>query len=368
MNLLDKYILARWAYAIGVDFIDDIEYRYLEEHVKREYPECEYLNRSWSNDPCPLKLLEKYNRMDLYRDIKFAYTSESIRSINSMEEFNVQFSGLNEISRLSFKEDGFNIQVNYYNGKPISAETRGRRGNSLNANIVLKLVPECIPYMGKVKITGECVIPNDKWELFKQTYSNVSQRSSVATCLANGLSEYLAYVAFNIQVEDQQVLGDPYEKLKELGFRVPVFIWVSNFEELKSGVELMGKRNKVYKIPTDGLVIENTKYQLAIRIGEWQESILKSYVVEYVENVGMHGVAMLVRVAPVKSSEGHTYTSVSVTNLQYILDNDLKIGSPIAFDLRSMAAPVLNTTATQMLHDEYAGRYEEYRELIDSLG
>lgn len=36
-----------------------------------------------------------------------------------------------------------------------------------------------------------------------------------------------------------------------------------------------------------------------------------------------------------------------------ILDNDLQIGSPIAFDLRSMAVPVLNTTATKDLHDEY---------------
>lgn len=80
----------------------------------------------------------------------------------------------------------------------------------------------------------------------------------------------------------------------------------------------------------------------------------------------MHGVAMLAKIAPVKSSEGHTYTSVSVTNLQYILDNDLQVGSPIAFDLRSMAVPVLNTTATKDLHDEYNGRYEEYIEFIDS--
>lgn len=33
MDLLDKYIIARWAYAIGVDFIDDVEYRYLENGV-----------------------------------------------------------------------------------------------------------------------------------------------------------------------------------------------------------------------------------------------------------------------------------------------------------------------------------------------
>ncbi len=365
MDLLDKYIIARWAYAIGVDFIDDVEYRYLENAVKEKYPTNEYLSRSWSDDPCPIELLKKYDRMDLYRDIKFAYKSESIRSINSEQEFVSQFSSLNEKSRLSFKEDGFNIQVNYYNGEPISAETRGRKGNSLNANTVLALVPKRISILGKVKITGECVVPKDKWKAFQELHSNVSQRSSVSTCLAQGLTQYLEYVAFNIQAENRKI-EDIYSTLDYLGFHTPVCMWVSNMSELVNGVKVMGRWNENYNIPTDGLVIENSKYQLAIRVGDWQESVLKSYVTGYAENVGMHGVAMLAKIAPVKSSEGHTYTSVSVTNLQYILDNDLQIGSPIAFDLRSMAVPVLNTTATKDLHDEYSGRYEEYKDLIDS--
>lgn len=366
MDLLDKYILARWAYAIGVDFIDDIEYRYLENSVKKDWPDSEYLKRSWSDDPCPTKLLKKYNRMDLYRDIKFAYKSESIRSINSEAEFIEQFSSLAEKSRLSFKEDGFNIQVNYYNGQPISADTRGRKGNSLNANTVLDLVPKQIPILGKVKITGECVVPKDKWKEFQELYSNVSQRSSVSTCLAQGLTQYLEYVAFNIQSETHKI-EDIYKVLDSFGFKTPLYIEVSNFDELVDGINTMGKWDERYNIPTDGLVIENSKYQLAIRVGAWQESVLKSYITGYEENVGMHGVAMLVKIEPVKSSEGHTYSSVSVTNLQYILDNDLRIGSPIAFDLRAMAVPVLNTTATKDLQTQYAGNYEEYREMIDKI-
>ena len=81
----------------------------------------------------------------------------------------------------------------------------------------------------------------------------------------------------------------------------------------------------------------------------------------------MHSNPMLVKVAPVKSKEGVTYTNVSVTNLQYILDNELKIGSPIAFDLRSMAAPVLNSYVTEQLQQQYVGKWDEYHAMIDSL-
>jgi len=80
MDILDKYIVARWCYAIGEPYVDDIEYRYIEEKVKSAYPDNEYLKRSWSDDPCPIGILKKYNLMQYYRDIKFAYKSESSKS------------------------------------------------------------------------------------------------------------------------------------------------------------------------------------------------------------------------------------------------------------------------------------------------
>lgn len=365
MNLLEKYIIARWCYAIGEDFIDDIEYGCIHDRLSVDMPDNEYVNRSWSDDPCPIELLEKYNLMQYYRDIKFAYKSESIRSINSRTQYEQEFAHLALPSRLSYKEDGFNIQVNYYNGKPISAETRGRTGNSLNANVVMKIVPQSIPLLGKVKITGECEIPNAKWRLFQLDYDNVSQRNSVSTCLANGLVEYLTYTAFNIQSENEIIEKDHYKLLQEWGFNTPVYVMVTNFAELERAIQFMGKRRKAYMNPTDGLVLENAECQVAIRIGEWQETVMQSYITGYKENVGMHGNPMLVEIAPTVSPEGSTYTSVSVTNLQYILDNDLRIGSPIAFDLRSMADPVLNTFMTGELHTQYKDKYSEYRDIID---
>ena len=363
-SIIDKYIIARWCYAIGEDYVDDIEYRDIEEAVRKQEPDNEYLNRSWSDDPCPVEILQKYNMMHLYRDIKFSHKSESIRSINSEEEFEMTFKSLRSPSRLSFKEDGWNIQVNFYNGKPISAETRGRTGNSLNANIVTKLVPEHIPIMGRVKVTGELVIPNSKWKLFLLDYDNTSQRNSVSTCLANNRTEYLQFVAFNIQAEDTEIYGDIYVQLQTYGFTTPYSIEVSSYDQLQSGMRLLAKMRKSYDYPNDGLVIENDKYQLAIRVGAWKEEVLMSYVESYEENCGAYGNSMIVNIKPVMH-DGANRRQVSVTNLQYILDSNLQIGAPIAFDIRSMATGVLNQTRTAELQNEWNGKFEAYRKMID---
>lgn len=364
MTVLEKYIIARWCYAIGEDYMDDIEYRQVEDSVKDCYPNSEYLHRSWSDDPCPLELLEKFNMMHLYRDIKFHHQSESIRSINSDSEFETQFKNLNKPSRLSYKLDGWNIQVNYYNGKPISAETRGRTGNSLNANIVTSIVPQNIPVKGKVKITGELVIPNAKWSLFKLETGNVSQRNSVSTALAKEMTEFLEFVSFSVQTEDVTLTEDAYDILVKWGFNTPRKITVNNFLQLNKAMEILGQLNETYKYPNDGLVIENEDYQLAIRVGTWKEEIMCSYVTSYEENHGAYGVAMVVNIKPVVYN-GTTRRQVSVTNLQYILNADLRIGSPIAFDNRSMVTAVLNTTETAELHKEWAGNFEGFRKMID---
>ncbi|MBQ2885854.1 MAG: hypothetical protein IJE43_19185 [Alphaproteobacteria bacterium] len=367
MNIIDKYIIARWCYAIGVDYIDDIEYRELEDEVKKIEPENEYLKRSWSNDPCPIELLEKYNMQHLYRDLKFTYVSESIPSINSQSEFEEKFRGLKKSSRLSFKLDGWSVQVNYFNGKPISAETRGRTGNSMNANVVLSIVPQQISEMGKVKITGELVIPNDKWKLMQLDYDVSSQRNAVSTCLANERAEYLEFVAFNIQSEDTLLCLDPYTMLGNMGFKTPYFVKVENYMQLLSGMKVLAKINRNYNYPNDGLVLENEDYQYALRVGDWQEEVLQSYVVGYAEKHGAYGNTMIVEIKPIEHN-GAKRKQVSVTNLQYILDFNLEVGAPIAFDIRSMAIAVLNQTRTLDLQKQYEGNYEEFRKMVDERG
>lgn len=366
MTRLEKYTLSRWCYAIGEDYIGDVEYRDLHEEMKAVYPENEYVLRSWSDDPCPLALLEKENLLDLYRDIKFEHKSESITSLKCMEEVSQIYSSLNERTRISYKVDGFNIQVNYYNGEVISAETRGRTGNSLNAKVAMRVVPKKIPMLGKVKVTGELVIPNNMWEKFKVETGNSSQRNSVSTAMAKEMTDYLKFVAFNLQSDTaDNLIEDIYTSLNEFGFQTPVHMYVSSYGELTKVIAKLSMKSKYYPNPADGFVVENSRGQYALRVGAYEEQTLKSYITGFEKKVGVYKQSIVANIHPIVV-EGIKRTSVNVTNLQYVIDCNLQIGNPIAFDIRSMANAVLNEGKTIDLQNEWKGVYDKYREMVDN--
>lgn len=365
MNKEDLFILTRWGYGIGSPLIGDIEYNKLKEEIKQNNLLPEYTGRVWSSDPCPIELLQKHNRMDLYRDIKILYKSESMESIISEAVLQEYFLALDAKSRLSFKIDGWNIQINYYNGKIISVETRARTGNALNANSVIPGLVQDIPILGKVKIAGELNIPNNKWEQYKSFTGNKDQRASVSTVLANGDYEYIEFMAFEIQGDNIDGSEDSYSLLKSLGFKTPLFHFVSNFDQLSKAIDRMDKEYKFYNFLCDGLVLENKQTQVAIRIRGFHEKTFHSYVEGYEENWNSYGNSFSIKVHPI-TREGKTYTSVNVVNQNAIYVNRLKIGSPIAFNLRSQANSVIDTIETRELQEVWSDREEEYKEMIDS--
>lgn len=365
MTDYEKYIIARWAYAIGEDFIGDIEYNELEKKMKAMMPEDEYCKRSWSLDPCPVELLEKYGLQRLRRNIKMGYNAESISAITTMEELRSEFFSLNKKSRLSFKIDGWNMNKNFYNKKYISGNTRGRTGGEKETDILLGIGPDSVPYTGRVTVTGEGSIPNDMWDMFQLKYGNTAQRNSVSTVIANGDKEAMSFLAFNIDVEDGLPFGvDKYELLTKLGFKTPSFIWVSNWQQLLKGIELMSKRSAYYNYLTDGLVLENEDTQRAIRLGAWSEEVYKSYVTGFEEKQGAYGKSMVVNIRDI-FIRGNRRSSVNIYNIANIVENNLQIGFPIAFTVRSSANAVIDVGGTRRLQMEWESRYDKYREIID---
>lgn len=365
MTDYEKFIIARWAYAIGEPIMNDVEYNSLEKKLKAEMPDDEYVNRSWSNDPCPLELLEKYNLLRLRRNIKMGYNAESIAASTTEEEVRAEFLSLAEKSRLSFKIDGWNFSKNFYNGKYISSNTRGRMGSEKDTDILRGIGPDEVPYMGRVTVTGELSIPNDAWKTFQLRYSNTAQRSSVSTAIANNEKESLEFLAFNIDVEGGLPEGtDKYELLRKLGFKTPYFVWVNNYKQLLKGIEHLSNRSSVYNYLTDGVVLENSEVQRAIRLGAWSETIFRSYVTGYTERPGAYGTSMVVNIREI-NVRGNSRENVNIYNVANIVENNLQIGSPICFTVRSSANAVIAVESTRRLQSEWSGRYDKYKEMID---
>ena len=365
MTDLERFIIARWSYAVGESFIGDIEYNELEAKLKESMPDNEYVKRSWSLDPCPIVLLEKYGLQHLRRNIKLDYNAESIEAITTWEELEREFKTLNKKSRLSYKIDGWNMSKNFYNGEYISGNTRGRTGDERETDVLLGVGADKVPFKKRVTVTGEGSIPNDKWEMFQLKYNNTAQRNSVSTVIANNEKEYMSLLAFDIDVEgglDPTV--DKYELLRNIGFKTPAFLWVNDYTSLCRAIDVMSKRSYSYNYLTDGLVIENEDVQKAIRLGAWSETVFNSYVTGYTEKQGAYGKSMVVEVKEI-FIRGNRRSNVNIYNVASIIENNLQIGYPIAFTVRSSANAVIDVGSTRRLQETWINRYDKYREKID---
>ena len=357
-----KYILARWFYLMGEPYLSDIEYDKIEKQFKEMYPNDIHSQQPWSFDKCPVALLERMGRTSLICNPVMGYFAESISSINS--EYGLEsLSRLNIESRLSFKVDGWNTRVSYYNGNLVDVQTRGRSGTNLDIRNIRTLFPKKIKISGRVAITGELSIPNSKWSTYKSITGNNDQRASVRTALARNDIEYLSFNAFNITIENNKEKFDTYEKLRELGFNHPAFVWVSNYRQLQGAIKYMSLLSKGVDYLTDGLVLENTNMQVAIRLGAWEEHNMISFVTGYEESVGAYGNFLKVLCHPIRN-DGKIFSKISINNIASIIENNLKIGSPIAFNLRSAANVVIDVTATKELQDKWYGRYDDYKESL----
>ena len=59
---------------------------------------------------------------------------------------------------------------------------------------------------------------------------------------------------------------------------------------------------------------------------------------------------------------GHTAREAATS----IIENNLQVGQPIAFSLRSSANVVIDTAETHMLQEKWAGNLEEYHSMIET--
>lgn len=363
MSIHTKYILARWCYLMGEPYLSDIEYDKVERQFWELYPDDIHSKQPWSFDACPEEILKKYNRASLICNPIMGYMAESIYSINNWDELKKTLGSLRKRSRISFKIDGWNTRVSYFNGHIVNIQTRGRQGNNLDIRNVAELFPKTIPIKGRVAVTGEMSIPNGLWSMFRDITGNSDQRASVRTALARNDVKYLSFLAFNIFIENSESNFDQYEKLKELGFVTPRFMFTENYDGLLKVMRYMSGLSKGYGYLTDGLVIENEDIQYAIRLEVWEERNMFSYVTGYEENQGAYGTFFKVLCNPV-INEGKTFTKISINNIAQIIENRLEIDSPIVFNLRSAANVVIDVGATKHLQDVWRGKYTEYKEYL----
>lgn len=367
MTDLEKYIIARWTYSIGVEWIPDAEYQMLHNTLSTTMPDNEYVQRSWSSDPCPVQLLIKYNMSEYIKAVTITDKTESIPSLGSFSEIEYVYKDLATRSTISYKHDGWNLQFDYYNGQLVWAQTRGRASNAKEAHKLMSKVPQSIPVMGKVKVVCECTVSNSSFEEVKRLIGNQYQRSAVSTLLARG-GDSLQYLDLHaIAIHGTEFDNDQFVHLQEWGFNTPTWKYIYNYEELLDAIKEFDSNAQYYDSPTDGLVVSGVMTR-ALRVLYWEEPIYKSYVLlnnPYVEKYGAHRISVELNIYPIRLVNS-TQRVLPITNYQRVIDNNLRPGYPVAFTLKSHADADIDENATRLLQEQWKGKYDSYRNMIEA--
>lgn len=363
LSEMDKYILARWSYSVNMPIIQDATYNILDSYIKEAFPDDEYVNRTWSDDPCPTDLLKLVGREDLIMAVTLADRTESIPSLNSESEIHDTLSTINGDGTLSMKHDGWNVQANYYNGDLVFFHTRGRSSDSMDLARLISRIPHTIPFSGKTKVVLELTVGKTAFKQCKQLFGNVHPRSAVPSVVARPqYYDLLSMHAFDIHGVD--LLGQcKFDVLKSIGFDVPMFYRVTDYSSLREAMQLLSDSAETYEFPTDGMVYDGDMRR-AIRLLHWEEPIYQSYVIGYEEQFGPHRISPSVCVRPVNRF-GVTQRKLSLTNWQRIIDYNLQKGAPIAFRIASSAIADFDEEATLILHKKWEGKWDEYSAIVD---
>lgn len=359
----DKYIVARWAYSVGSPIMEDYEYSQLHRMLCNTMPDDEYVQRSWSSDPCPTELLKAIGRNDLIAKVVLLDKTESIPSLNTDWEVKSELEGISGFGTLSMKHDGWNIQANYYNGALVTITTRGRATDAVDVSGLTDLFPKHIPVKDKVKIVSELTINKMNFLTCARLFNNVSSRSAVSTVLAR--PEYyhlLSVTSFDIHGYDLNGKCK-FEVLREWGFNVPAYFEVHDYADLLAALEQLSEMNNTYIEPTDGVVYDGCKRR-AIRLLAWEEPIYRSYITGYIEQYGPYRISPSVLIYPILR-QGTTQRQVSMTNWQRIVNYNLQPGAPIAFRVASGATVDFDEETTRLLHKEYENRWSEFAKEVE---
>lgn len=365
LNLSDKdfFILARWTYSIGQPIMEDAEYTQLLDAMTAMSPDDEYVNRSWSSDPCPTELLKRIGHEEWIYAVVLSDKTESIPSLNSEYDFRNELEKLHKPATLSMKLDGWNIQINYYNGNIVNIKTRGRSSDAVDVTALNRFVPQTIPIQGKCKIVCELTISKSSFQICKVEFGNVSSRSAVSTVLARpNRYDLLSITAFDIHGCDLNGRCK-FDVLKDCGFSTPPFYIANDFEGVRESLKLLSDEADEYDQPTDGVVYDG-EVRRAIRLMHWEEPIYKSYVTGYMEQYGPYRISPSVLIRPVYR-QGYEQKRLSMTNWQRIIDYDLEPGAPVAFRIASSATADFDEVSTRLLHEQWKDNWAEYQTIIN---
>lgn len=384
MSDLDRFLIARYLYANGVDFISDAEY---DELRKRLESEGQVFNPIYEDDPIPLEALQRsgfsqdeikelieYSAPDSEEHVDLLMDSPclSINSTNSYEEAFTWFHALQGVEViLTPKIDGINTRrgFKFEDGelKYCVALTRGRAANSLNVTSNLRYItPKIRDPKGittNLVVHSETFVPAKYIEYLCQTYGlrltlPRGAGMSMARTSRYALEDYWMLRSPVFRVDYGTTLAEGLDMAKELGFEVVPY-WYFKYEgepyaDFKVRLDTLMREIKdtadSLDYVTDGIVAQindmltyassdisrgYSTSNLALKIGLWQPGIYESTVRSIIIQPQDEQCNCVAIVDPVIAHGGQTLQRVNLFNPDIMISSGILPGSKIRFEYKN---------------------------------
>lgn len=394
----DLYKLSRFCYRVGEPIINDSDYDILHNFMKENLLEIDYVNRSYDDDPLPVKLIEEFGlnhlipsfseSSNIYSDFINGETSMSIKPIDSFKEcFNYCMSTKGKAKTLSIKINGVNIKgvIDKEDDDSIYSKvfrTRGRNGDSFdvtkNMNRIFNSkvsVDSFIDSEGNklspstLYLTGECyIVTSCLGKLVSPSGLEIRvPRSGAMSMLRTDYKDeeysYLKYKIFRCE----GLTDSSYENLqilKRAGYDVVPMIKIEpseipdNYEEfcdwLKDKMDYFKSICDKEFIQADGLVMDvddvnyigdiNGQYSnknVALKFYHWSHKYYKAKVREIIIEQQAVDCSVVLAIDPLSLEDFSEARRVNAHSLGILISEGISVGSDVWFKRHSDVYNVL---------------------------
>lgn len=382
----DIFILARYTYRIGEPILDDKSYEKLLNMVKKHRPDylIPYLERTYDDDPVPIRLLEevgigvkktevKLDREGLYQylDEEKSYSIDSVTNYDAAYDFFQIYRNLGKDLMVSLKMDGDNTKTLYLAGKLALSLSRGRSGYGFDFTDTIRY---CMPgsiegLPEETKVFAECFVNREYLPVLRKKYNPDKYKTakSAAISLLRVPHKAEDYIHLNAVVFNIEGIADTLEETfklgKKFGFNMvehklikSLDIPVSRNEFnkwLKENV-LDYMYNRASGLPTDGVVVEvndlnyegevkghYTTRQLALKFEQWSFKYYKGIVKNIIWEQRRVFASCRLEIVPMQTHDDCTATFINAFNPSILVREGIHKGSEVYFERNSDAVNIL---------------------------
>ena len=341
----NKIIEYQDAYYKDQPKISDAEFDKLWDDFKNEFPDDEIFSEIGDD------------RVEGFEKLKHTIIMGSQDKVNSFDALSDWFR-IKKISypvEVSLKLDGISIELNYENGKLISAITRGNGfvGDDITNN-ALKMggVPSFIRTTQKVSVRGEILLFKN---IFEKKYKKLGFSNPRNT--ASGIAKnkegkncedltVIVYDSSNMNAEFKTKMN----YLDSLGFRTVPRNYLYSFNTVEQHIKNVEERINEFPFAIDGLVIKQNKiddkdilrlrpeYQRAFKFkSSGTTTVLRDVDWSYNGNI----VTPIAVFDPVEIA-GSIVKRASLVNLDEIKRLEIKLGDRVAVSKRNEIIPKID--------------------------